>query len=64
MTVNYEPQDGIPYHDEPRHDYYKEPEGDYYKYREARDRADLLEEVRTLKRIMAAIASHLGASWR
>jgi len=32
--------------------------------REVRDRAELLEEVRTLKRIMAAIASHLGASWR
>ena len=56
MTVNYEPQDGIPYHDEPEHD--------YYKYREGRDRADLLEEVRALKRIMAAIAHHLGASWR
>ena len=54
MTVNYEPQ----------HDYYKEPQDDYYKYREGRDRADLLEEVRTLKRIMAAIAHHLGASWR
>ena len=54
MTVNYEPQ----------HDYYDEPEHDYYKYRERRDRAELLEEVRTLKRIMAAIAHHLGASWR
>ena len=54
MTVNYEPQ----------HDYNDEPEHDYYKYRERRDRAELLEEVRTLKRIMAAIAHHLGASWR
>ena len=54
MTVNYEPQ----------HDYYDEPEHDYYKYREGRDRAALLEEVRTLKRIMAAIAAQIGASWR
>ena len=42
-----------------------EPQHDYYKaYQESRKDNDLLEEVRTLKRIMAAIAHHLGASWR
>jgi hypothetical protein len=45
-----------------QHDYYKSKEDQLL--REVRDRAELLEEVRTLKRIMAAIASHLGASWR
>ena len=52
MTVNYEPQ----------HDYYAEPEHDYYKYREGRDRADLLEEVRQLRRIVAALCAHLGVT--
>lgn len=52
MTVNYEPQ----------HDYYNYR--DYKAYQESRKDNDLLEEVRTLKRIMAAIAHHLGASWR
>ena len=42
-----------------------EPQHDYYKaYQESRKDNDLLEEVRTLKRIMAAIAHHLGVSWR
>tara|TARA_B100000470_G_C19409541_1_gene223610 strand:+ start:135 stop:302 length:168 start_codon:yes stop_codon:yes gene_type:complete len=43
-------------------DYYKSKED--HLLREERERAELLEEVRTLKRIMAAIAAQIGASWR
>ena len=42
-----------------------EPQHDYYKaYRESRKDDELLEEVRTIRRILAAIAAHIGASWR
>ena len=50
MTVNYEPQ----------HDYYNYK--DYKAYQESRKDNDLLEEVRQLRRIVAALCAHLGVT--